>query len=66
MTRSRFKIVAFSIDSNFFFNNVAIYNQACAQQKLSPLLERSFLNGLLDYGSFDGVSRVVMSATLND
>ena len=26
MTRSRFKIVAFSIDSNFFFNNVAIYN----------------------------------------
>jgi|GEM_PF-6440838 len=54
MTRSRFKIVAFSIDSNFFFHNVAIDNQARAQQKLSPLLERSFLNGSLDHDYSDG------------
>ena len=61
MTPSRLKIIVFSIDSNFFFNNVAIHNKARAQPKLSLFQERSSLNGSLEYAHSDGVCQVVMS-----
>ena len=48
------KIVGFSIDGNLGFKNVAFSSEARIQEKLSPLLERSFLNGLLEQGSFYG------------
>lgn len=54
MTRSRFKIVAFTIDSNLCFNKVVTYNKTRAQPNLSLLLERSFLNGSLEYGCLNG------------
>ncbi len=48
------KIVGSSIDGNPGFTNVAFYGEARIQAKLTPLLERSFLNGLLEQGNFHG------------
>jgi hypothetical protein len=48
------KIVGFSIDGNLGFKSMAFDSEACIQPKLSPLLERSLLNGLLEQGNFYG------------